>query len=44
LQSKTDHKPDWNFAKFLVNEDASKVEFFKSSVEPLDSKIIEEIK
>jgi glutathione peroxidase len=44
LQSKTGAKPDWNFAKFLVNEDASKVEFFKSSIEPLDPKIINGVK
>ncbi|HEX8059930.1 MAG TPA: glutathione peroxidase [Cyclobacteriaceae bacterium] len=44
LQEKTGEKPDWNFAKFLVNEDASQVEFFKSSVEPLDQKIINGIK
>lgn len=43
LQSKTGEKPDWNFAKYLVSEDGSEVEFFKSSVEPLDPKLINEI-
>ena len=43
LQSKTGHKPDWNFAKYIVSEDGSKVEFFNSSVQPLDTKIIKEI-
>lgn len=39
LQEKTGEKPDWNFAKYLVNEDGTKVEFFNSSVQPLDQKI-----
>ena len=43
LQSKTDHKPDWNFAKYLVSADGSKVIFFKSSVQPLDQQIIDEV-
>jgi glutathione peroxidase len=43
LQSKTGAKPDWNFAKYLVNEDGTEVEFFKSGVEPLDSKLVNEI-
>ena len=43
LQGQTGEKPDWNFAKYLVNEDGTKVEFFKSSVEPLDQKITKEI-
>jgi glutathione peroxidase len=44
LQSKTGEKPDWNFAKYLVNEDGTKVEFFKSGVQPLDAKIVDKIK
>jgi glutathione peroxidase len=40
LESKTGRRPDWNFAKYLVNEDASEVTFFKSDIEPLDSQII----
>jgi glutathione peroxidase len=43
LQSKTGEKPDWNFAKYLVSEDGTEVEFFKSSVQPLDPKIVEKI-
>ncbi len=43
LQSKTGEKPDWNFAKYLVNEDGTKVTFFNSSIQPLDKKIIDEI-
>jgi len=43
LQSKTGQKPDWNFAKYLVSEDGTEVEFFKSSVQPLDPKIVEKI-
>lgn len=43
LQAQTGHKPDWNFAKYLVNEDGSKVEFFKSRVNPLDKDILDKI-
>jgi glutathione peroxidase len=43
LQTKTGEKPDWNFAKYLVNEDGTKVEFFKSGVKPLDSRILDKI-
>jgi glutathione peroxidase len=44
LQSKTGEKPDWNFAKYLVSEDGTEVQFFKSGVEPLDSRIVDKIK
>jgi glutathione peroxidase len=44
LQSRTGEKPDWNFAKYLVSEDGTKVEFFKAKTEPLDPKIIGKIK
>lgn len=40
LQSKTGEKPDWNFAKYLVSEDGTKVEFFKAKVEPLAPEIV----
>ncbi len=40
LQEKTGEKPDWNFAKYLVNEDGTRVQFFNSSVQPLDKKIV----
>ncbi|HCW06136.1 MAG TPA: glutathione peroxidase [Cytophagales bacterium] len=43
LQAKTGEKPDWNFAKYLVNEDGTQVTFFKSSVKPMDSKIISKL-
>jgi glutathione peroxidase len=43
LQSKTGHKPDWNFAKYFISADGSKVIFFKSSVQPLDKEIIDEV-
>lgn len=43
LQSKTGKKPDWNFAKYLVNEDGTQVEFFKSGVQPLDKSILDKI-
>jgi len=44
LQSKTGAKPDWNFAKYLVNEDGTEVEFLNSNVQPLDSKIVDKVK
>jgi glutathione peroxidase len=40
LEAKTGHRPDWNFSKYLVNEDGKQVEFFKSSIEPLDPMIL----
>jgi glutathione peroxidase len=43
LESKTGHRPDWNFAKYLVSEDGSQVIFFKSGVEPLDDEIISKL-
>ena len=43
LQRKTGHKPDWNFAKYLVSEDGQTVTFFKSDVHPLDKKLLTEI-
>jgi len=43
LQAKTGEKPDWNFAKYLVSEDGTKITFFKSSVQPLDKKILDKI-
>lgn len=43
LQARTGEKPDWNFAKYLVNEDGTKVEFFKSGVKPLDKSILDKI-
>lgn len=44
LQSKTGQKPDWNFAKYLVNEDGSEVTFFNSSVQPLDKAILDKVR
>jgi glutathione peroxidase len=43
LEAKTGNRPDWNFAKYLVNEDGTKVTFFSSSVQPLDRSIISQI-
>ncbi len=40
LEEKTGKRPDWNFAKYLVNEDGTKVTFFNSSVQPMDEVII----
>jgi glutathione peroxidase len=43
LEAKTGERPDWNFSKYLVNEDGTRVQFFKSGVNPLDPAILEEI-
>jgi len=43
LQGKTGKKPDWNFAKYIVDEDGSTVKFFKSGVQPMDQQILAEI-
>jgi glutathione peroxidase len=43
LQSKTGEKPDWNFAKYMISEDGTKVMFFNSSVQPMDKQIIARI-
>jgi glutathione peroxidase len=43
LESKTGKRPDWNFAKYLVNENATQVIFFNSSVQPLDQQILSKI-
>ena len=40
LQGKTGEKPDWNFAKYVVNEDGTTVKYFKSSVQPLDDQLV----
>lgn len=40
LEAKTGKRPDWNFAKYLINEDGTKVTFFNSSVQPMDDSII----
>jgi len=43
LESKTGIHPDWNFAKYLVNEDGTQVTFFNSNVQPLDQSILSKI-
>lgn len=43
LEAKTGKHPDWNFAKYLVNEDGTRVTFFNSSVQPMDVSIISTI-
>lgn len=34
LKEKTGKEPTWNFCKYLVSEDGSKIEFYPSSVNP----------
>jgi glutathione peroxidase len=43
LQEKTGAKPDWNFAKYLVNEDGTQVTYFESDIEPLDNQILSKL-
>jgi glutathione peroxidase len=44
LEGKTGKRPDWNFAKYFVNENGTDVVFFNSSVQPLDEKILSKIR
>ncbi len=44
LESKTGKRPDWNFAKYLVNENATRVVFFNSDVQPMDENILANIR
>jgi glutathione peroxidase len=44
LTKKSGKAPDWNFSKYLVDENADRVQFFSSQVNPLDQKIIDELK
>lgn len=43
LETKTGKKPDWNFAKYLVSEDGTRVTFFNSSVQPLEQTLLDKI-
>lgn len=40
LNGWNDQAPEWNFSKYLVNENGELVSYFKSSVKPFDSQII----
>ncbi|PIQ19971.1 MAG: glutathione peroxidase [Cytophagales bacterium CG18_big_fil_WC_8_21_14_2_50_42_9] len=39
-----DHQPDWNFSKFLVNENGALTHYFGSAVSPLCPEIINALK
>lgn len=43
LETKTGKTPSWNFSKFLIRPDGSVAEFYASSVDPLDKRIIDQI-
>jgi glutathione peroxidase len=43
LEGMTGKLPSWNFCKYLVNEDATHVQFFPSKVNPLDKEILDHI-
>jgi len=43
LEAKTGKVPDWNFAKFVVSEDGTRVTFFNSGIKPLDPRILAEL-
>jgi glutathione peroxidase len=36
----TDEKPDWNFCKYLVNEQGQVVGFYKSKVKPMSEELV----
>ena len=42
LKEKTGEEPSWNFCKYLIKPDGS-VQFFKSSVKPMDKQILDNI-
>ena len=42
LKEKTGEEPTWNFCKYLVKPDGT-VQFFKSSVKPMDKQILDNI-
>lgn len=43
LAGKTGKSPDWNFAKYLVDEDGETVTFFNSSVKAYEKPVMEKI-
>lgn len=43
LEAKTGKIPTWNFCKYLVSSDGEKVEFFTSTVKPMDKEIMDKI-
>ncbi|WP_164110710.1 MULTISPECIES: glutathione peroxidase [Sphingobacterium] len=43
LNGWNDQEPEWNFSKYLISEDGQLLHYFKSSVAPLDQKMIDAI-
>jgi glutathione peroxidase len=43
LHAKTRKEPSWNFCKYIVSPDGTKVEFFGAKVNPLDVQIVDKI-
>jgi glutathione peroxidase len=43
LSKEAGEAPSWNFCKYLIDEEGKVVEFFPSSVSPLDNKIIDQL-
>jgi glutathione peroxidase len=44
LAAKTGRAPSWNFCKYLITNKGSDVQFFSSTVSPLDEKIVRAIR
>ncbi len=44
LAQKSGRQPSWNFNKYLVSRDGSRVNYYASTVEPLDSELEEAIR
>jgi glutathione peroxidase len=40
LREKTGSEPNWNFAKYLVSENGSEVEFFSPALSPVDEALV----
>lgn len=43
LEAKTGKAPSWNFCKYFVNEDGTRVNFFPSKVLPLDPEVLKHL-
>ena len=43
LEGKTGSSPDWNFAKYLVDEDGNTVKFYKSKVRVFDKPLSDDL-
>jgi glutathione peroxidase len=43
LKEKTGEEPNWNFAKYLVSEDGTKVKFINAVISPVDESLLSQL-